>query len=164
MVANPKPATTEPVIGPPSLRRGTMTSANLDASRQFYEEFLGLECARIAPNRMLIRMPRRGGGDPATEDHGVIDVFQVSTIEHKQNVLNHWGVDVPTRADVDRIHDAAEKNKDKYALGRIMKVREQHGVYAFYMQDRDSNWWEIQQRDPGASYAPLIEAGDIKLA
>jgi catechol 2,3-dioxygenase-like lactoylglutathione lyase family enzyme len=148
-----------PVLQPRCLCRGTMVTVDLTAARRFYEEFLGLQCRPIEPGRMLIRArPGRAGQRP--EDHGVIEVRQVQTIERRQNVLNHWGVDVAARADVDRIHAEAVKHKDRYGLRRIMSVRLQHGVYGFYLEDRDSNWWEIQQRDPDSTYAPIFEAGD----
>ena len=40
-----------------------------------------------------------------------------------------------------------------------MNITDQHGVYSFYLQDMDLNWWEVQ-------YAPnqhddCFNAGDI---
>ena len=148
------------IIKARAIFRGTMVTTDLVAARCFYEEFLGLECVRIAADRMLIRMPAPAGGPPRkTGEYCLIDVRQVASITHPQNVLNHWGIDVPTRADVDRIHAAAVKHKEKYGLRKIMNVRMQHGVYAFYFADRDYNWWEIEERGEG-TWAAIFEPGD----
>ena len=52
---------------------GTMVSSDLARARRFYEDFLGFECVRHAPGRMLLRdshsadLMRRGerGGLPS---------------------------------------------------------------------------------------------------
>lgn len=151
----------QPLVNAVTINRGSMASTDLTAARPFYEEFLGLECVRTAADRMFVRIPANGGGkERRTGDYCLIEVHQTNEIQYPQNVLNHWGIDVPTREDVDRIHAAAHKYKDKYGLRRIMKVRMQHGVYGFYFEDRDFNWWEIEQRDAGRTHAPLFMAGD----
>jgi len=131
-----------------------MVSADLVAARIFYEEFLGLDCTSIAPDQLRLRLRA------PTVEGCVIEVHQVGTIDRPQNLLNHWGIDVSSRADVDRIHAAASQHKERYGLRRVMTPRMQHGVYGFYLQDRDSNWWEIEYTDPARTHASLIAAGD----
>src|SRR6185503_13321390 len=36
------------------------------------------------------------------------------------------------------------KYKEKYNIRQVLPVVMQHGVYSFYMEDLDHNWWEIQ--------------------
>jgi hypothetical protein len=36
----------------------------------------------------------------------------------------------------------------------------QHGAYSFYLEDRDSNWWEIQYVEEG-SHDKMFERGDV---
>jgi hypothetical protein len=38
-------------------------------------------------------------------------------------------------------------------------VVDQHGVYSFYMEDLDHNWWEIQHY-PGFANQDLFDFGD----
>ena len=59
------------------------------------------------------------------------------------NLLNHWGVDVGSK-EVDAAHANALKHKEKYKIRQVLPVVMQHGVYSFYMEDLDHNWWEIQ--------------------
>jgi len=147
----------------PSVAVGTMVSLDLDASRKFYEEFLGLECVRYAPGRMLIR-------DKACKDameNGertalIIDVQEVEAVEHPQNVMNHWGLTVDSEAEVDRIYAAANEMKDVYGL-RMKRITNMHGAYGFYMMDRDTNWWEIEFRSHGRTNEMVFEDGDAEL-
>ena len=75
------------------------------------------------------------------------------------NVFNHWGLDVLTRAEVDRCWQAAHAMKDRYGILQIMPVVDQHGVYSFYMEDLDHNWWEIQSYD-GFQHDDMYDFGD----
>jgi predicted lactoylglutathione lyase len=76
-----------------------------------------------------------------------------------QHVLTHWGLNVATRAEVDRAHAEAHRLKDEYGIQRINKVLERHGAYGFYFQDLDNNWWEIQH-EPRA-IDDFFDRGDI---
>ncbi|HKU98281.1 MAG TPA: VOC family protein [Vineibacter sp.] len=142
------------ILRPRTLHHGTMVSADLAAARVFYEEFLGLACTAIASDQLILRLPEPTAGGC------VIEVHHVGSIDRPQNLLNHWGIDVPSRSDVDRICAAAGQHKERYGLRRVMTPRMQHGVYGFYLQDRDSNWWEIEYTDPARTHVSLIEAGD----
>src|SRR5918994_475250 len=75
------------------------------------------------------------------------------------NLLNHWGVDVGSKDDVDAAHANALKHKDKYKIRQVLPVVMQHGVYSFYMEDLDHNWWEIQYY-PGLQNEDLFDFGD----
>jgi hypothetical protein len=35
-----------------------------------------------------------------------------------------------------------------------------HGVYSFYMEDLDHNWWEIQYYENGFQHDDLFDYGD----
>jgi hypothetical protein len=43
-----------------------------------------------------------------------------------------------------RIHQEALRLKDDDELQHIDPPRPLHGAYSFFLQDRDTNWWEIQ--------------------
>jgi catechol 2,3-dioxygenase-like lactoylglutathione lyase family enzyme len=122
------------VVNPMLLSHGTLMCRNLADSRRFYEEFLGLEVVRHARPAMMLRL--RSG----------MYVVCVCRREHlpEQHVLTHWGVNVASREEVERAHAEAHRLKDKYGIRKITKLKEQHGAYAFFLQDLDYNWWEIQ--------------------
>ena len=131
------------------ISHGTLGSTDLERSRKFYEEFLGLECVRHAKPAMVVRC--------GLKFH--IVAVEVGAAVHPQNVLNHWGMDVGSKEEVDKAHANALKYKDKYKIRQVLPVVMQHGVYSFYMEDLDHNWWEIQHY-PGFQNEDLFDFGD----
>jgi catechol 2,3-dioxygenase-like lactoylglutathione lyase family enzyme len=136
------------VVQPTLLSHGTLMCGDLAATRRFYEEFLGLEVVRHAREAMMLRL-KTG-----------MYVVCVCRNEHlpDQHVLTHWGVNVATREEVERAHADAHRLKDEYGIRKITKVKDQHGAYGFYVQDRDNNWWEIQYE--GRTIDAFFGAGD----
>lgn len=147
----------------PTIAVGTMVSLDLDESRKFYEEFLGLECVRYAPDRMLIRdFASKEEMEQGGHDFMAIDVRQVDKIEHPQNMLNHWGFSVETTEEVDRIHAEAKAQQDRYGL-KVRPITGIHNAYGFYMKDRDSNWWEVECRIHGLTNETIFDQGDKEM-
>lgn len=145
-----EPPARHSVLKPLCLSHGTLECFNLTASRRFYEEFLGLECARHAKPAMSIRLGMR---------------FHVVCVEvgdqiHPCNVLNHWGLDVASRAEVDRAHALALQFKDTYGIRQVLPIQDMHGVYSFYFEDLDHNWWEIQYYENGFVHDDYFDFGD----
>jgi catechol 2,3-dioxygenase-like lactoylglutathione lyase family enzyme len=141
--------TEQSIVKPYVMSHGTMECYSLKESRRFYEEFLGLECVRHAKPAIVVRC--------GLKFH--IVAVEVGAAVHPVNVLNHWGVDVATKEEVDKAHEAALKYKDKYNIRQVLPVVMQHGVYSFYMEDLDHNWWEIQHY-PGFQNEDLFDFGD----
>ena len=115
---------------------GTMEVRDLAASRRFYEEFLGLNCVRHHPFAMMVR---KG-------EYFTVVAVQVGDKIHALHVLNHWGVDVPSRAEVDRAHALAHEVKERYGIKTIMPVTDQHGAYSLYSL---RSWRRHRRRHPG---------------
>ena len=128
-IADPK--NEKSIIKPYVLSHGTMECYSLKESRKFYEEFLGLECVRHAKPAMVVRC--------GLKFH--IVAVEVGSAVHPCNVLNHWGMDVGSKQAVDEAHANALKYKDKYKIRQVLPVVDQHGVYSFYLEDLDHNWW-----------------------
>ena len=137
-------------IKPYCLGHGTLECFSLAASRKFYEEFLGLECVRHAKPAMAVRLGMR---------------FHIVCVEvgdqiHPCNVLNHWGLDVTSKEEVDQAHALALAQKEKYGIKQVLEVQDMHGVYSFYMEDLDHNWWEIQCYEGGFTHDDYFDFGD----
>jgi len=131
------------------LSHGTLECYDLKATRRFYEEFLGLQCVRHAKPAMAIRC--------GMKFH--IVCVEVGDAVHPCSVLNHWGIDVASAEEVDRIWQAAHDMKDTYKIRQVLDKVKQHGVYSFYMEDLDHNWWEIQHYD-GIQHEDMFDFGD----
>lgn len=144
-----EPANKDSVVKPYVLSHGTLEVFSLKESRKFYEEFLGMECVRHAKPSMLFRC--------GLKFHVVC--VEVGDSVHPQNVLNHWGIDVLSEEEVNRVHQEALKLKDKYKIRQIMEPKHMHGVYSFYLEDLDHNWWEVQS-SPSFVHDDVYDFGD----
>ena len=138
------------IVKPYCLSHGTLECTDLVATRRFYEEFLGLECVRHARPAMAFRLGMR---------FHVVCV-EVGSQVHPTHLLNHWGLDVGTKQAVDDAHAAALAHRDRYGIRQVMPVDNMHGVYSFYMEDLDHNWWEIQYYENGFQHDDFFDFGD----
>lgn len=143
--------TEKPLIPITMISHGTLASIDMQQSRRFYEEVLGFEVIQLSPVSMLVR---RGS------DHTYVIV---ETGEPgRMGVLDHNGMEVASREAVEEAHRTLHEIKDEYGIRRINKLQEQHGVYSFYFQDLDGNWWEITHTHPrGYGWAHEDPARDI---
>ncbi len=139
------------IVQPYCMSHGTLECAELKASRRFYEEFLGLQCVKHAITALSVRLGMR---------FHIVCVQVGAEQIHPCHVLNHWGLDVESRAAVDEAHDNALRFRGQYGIRKVMDVKDMHGVYSFYMEDLDHNWWEIQHYDNGFQHDDNFDFGD----
>jgi catechol-2,3-dioxygenase len=133
------------------LSHGTLESRDLEKARKFYEECLGIETIRTSPRSLMIRL----GG------HNTIAVVE-NPRKGDMPLLNHNGLDVPTRAEVDQCHDVLEQGQEKWGIQKITKPADQHGTYSFYFSDLDGNWWEILANPPGGYSWMFSQQSDLQ--
>jgi catechol-2,3-dioxygenase len=126
-------STKKPLLRTRFLSHGTLEVRNLAASRRFYEEVLGLEVVQQAPMALFIRL---GGNHvyACVETHGD---------RPDMPLLYHNGLDLGSKEEVDEAHAKLLAVSEEYGIRQITKPVNQHGTYAFYLQDLDGNWWEI---------------------
>lgn len=116
----------------------TLECRDLDATRQFYSEFLGID---VQPGAGRWLTSRGNGGVN-------LIVAEVGDAVVEQGVMNHHGVTIwREKPDIDALRQAAEQHQGAHGIKKIMPATYQHGSYSFYMQDRDTNWWEIEVWD-----------------
>jgi catechol 2,3-dioxygenase-like lactoylglutathione lyase family enzyme len=144
-----EPKNQNSIVKPYALTHGTCECYNLQETRRFYEEFLGLECVRHAPPGMVMRCGLK---------------FHIVCIEVGDEVRpctmsNHWGLDVRTKDEVDEAYQKLIGLKDHYKVKQILEPNMQHGVYSFYFEDLNHNWWEIEHYD-GIIHDDFFEFGD----
>jgi len=131
------PRNANAVVKPFLLSHGTLEVHSLKESRRFYEEFLGLECVRHGKISMLIRCGMKWH----------IVAVEVRNNVHPTHLMNHWGIEVRSREEVDQAWNDAHRLKEKYGIRKIHKPGDTRGIYAFYFQDLDHNWWEISHAE-----------------
>ena len=130
------------------LSHGTLESRDLDESRKFYTDFLGLEVIRTSPISLLIRL---GGNNT------------IAVVENKKKpempLLNHNGLDLETQDEVNAAHEVVTANGEEWGVHKITRPALQHGTYSFFFWDLDGNCWEILT-NPKDGYRWLFERGD----
>jgi catechol 2,3-dioxygenase-like lactoylglutathione lyase family enzyme len=146
----------EPLNKPVMLSHGTITCRNLAASRRFYEEFLGLETVQHTERGILLR---KGC-------YLAIVCLEVGDHVKPVDRQHHWGLDLASRAEVDRALALAHELKDKYGIHQISRITDHHGGYSFYFRDLDANYWEFQYVGGGQTtgegrYDNFFARGDV---
>jgi predicted lactoylglutathione lyase len=144
------PAKSKPALKLNFLSHGTLDSRDLAFSRKFYEEFLGLEVAQTSPISLMIRL----GGDH------VIAVVLSKKVE-VMDLLNHNGLDVETKEEVDEAHRITTEQAEQWKLTKITRPALQHGTYSFFFWDADDNCWEILT-NPEGGYRWIFNQGDLE--
>jgi catechol 2,3-dioxygenase-like lactoylglutathione lyase family enzyme len=145
----------------PKMLAGTMVSTDLDRARVFYEQAFGFECVQHAEDRLLIRdRYAKAAMNHGSDDFFVIDVKQVAEILTPHHMCNHWGFDVDSISEVDRINAVFKERQEEFGLTKIMPITRAHGAYGFYSIDRDQNWWEVQFPEHGYDNAGMFCRGD----
>src|SRR6202008_4366647 len=102
------------------LSHGTLESRDLEKTRRFYEDCLGLDTIRTSPRSLMIRL----GGENT-----------IAVVENPRKeamaLLNHNGLDVASREEVEQCHRILEEGKARWGLKKITKPADQHGTYSF---------------------------------
>jgi len=148
-------------VKPTMLISGTFVTKDLARTRRMCEGLLGLECVEPEKGVLLIREQGHKPGEKlAGQPYWVLEAHQVDTVEVPQEMLDHWGVSVPSQAAVDAAYEKVNAQQKEFGLGRVQKPRFRHGSYAFYFVDADSNWWEVEYRTPELVYTSLRQKGD----
>lgn len=132
------------------ISHGTLGSRDLEATRKFYEEFLGLEVVRTSPISMMVRL----GGNHV---YAVVKSDKAPAMQR----INHNGVDVETEADVDESWRLCHEQAEKWGITHITKPASVHGTYSFHFVDLDGNDWEILS-NPDGGYTWIFEQGDLE--
>ena len=130
------------------LSHGTLGSRDLERTRKFYTEFLGLEVVQTSKISLLIRLG---------SDHSYAVVLRKKLGEMPR--INHNGLDVEDDAEVDRSYQIVLASQEEWGLHKITKPVIQHGTYSFHFWDMDDNCWEILS-NPTGGYSWLFERGN----
>jgi predicted lactoylglutathione lyase len=135
----------KPALKTKFISHATIEAADLNASKEFFQEFLGFEVIWMSPHALCLRL----GGKNA--------IVCVRTANRAAMTLaNHNGVDVATRTDVDEAYERCKAEAERWGLHKITPPKDQHGNYSFYFWDRDNNCWEILHNPPGG-YSDLFD-------
>jgi catechol 2,3-dioxygenase-like lactoylglutathione lyase family enzyme len=116
----------------------TLECSDLQATKRFYRDVLGLRAIQHEPHAMLV----------IGENGHFAAVLQVRKLS-SQPRSNHHARPVSTARDVDAAHDRIADIASEHAVRTIEPPRRETigGVesYGFALEDRDGNWWRISE-------------------
>ena len=143
-------AAVEPKLSLKFLSHGKLECDDIEASRRFYTELLGLEAVRTSPTTGMLRL------------NSVMTIAVVQTkSKNRAGLFSHFGLDVDTTDEVDAARKIVIANKEEYGIKKITESKIDHGTYAFYFEDRDGNWWEILTNPEGGYSHVFSHGGDL---
>lgn len=137
------------VVVPYTMSHGTLALRDMAMTRRFYEDFLGMSCVQHGSTSMAVRC--------GVKFH--IVCLQLGEHAPPAGLHNHWGLDVESPEAVDEAYRQALAAQKEYRIKSITKPLKQHGAYSFYIEDLDSNYWEIQYY-PGFQHDDMFDFGD----
>ncbi len=141
---------TKPAINSRFISHGTLGSYDLDRSRKFYEDFLGLEVVQTSKISLMIRL----GGNHV---YAVVKTAKKPVMDR----LFHNGIDVDTPEEVDEAYRTVLDSAEEWGLHDWDEPKEQHGTYSFKFWDMDENCWEILS-NPANGYTWIFDQGDLE--
>src|SRR5208282_286343 len=97
-------STREPLLKTLRLGHGTLECVDLNKTRRFYEEVLGLEVLQPSPVSLMVRQ----------DTNHVYAVVETGRVNKEMNMLNHNGLDVASPEAVDEAYELLQKVKEEY--------------------------------------------------
>ena len=132
-----KPLTSERFPGrgylPQAFTHGTLQCDNIERSRRFYVEVLGLEIAAGFNTAQYIKHP---------SSPWYIVVLQRSPRQYLAPV-NRFTLQLGSPNEVEQAHREFAANGNSLGIGKLGKVETTNGTVNFIFSDMDKNWWEL---------------------
>ena len=126
------------LIAPHQISHGTIECNDMEATRRFLTEFLGLDVVRALREAQYIS---KGG------PWSVVCV-QVGKTLKPQSFDNRFELSVASRDEVDEAYRKAVQLQAEYGIREIRAPLQEDGMYSFALQDLNGGWWEISDFTP----------------
>lgn len=145
-----------PVCRDPHFSHGTVHIVELSPTKRFYHQFMGIP---------FVRHAERTGSVTALGDAYVVNVGERGKVMVPESIDYRWILDVQSEAEVERAHGLAERHKDDYGIMEVGELQQDGAVRFFYLQDLNTNWWQIQfdsdEPDPAKRHDAIFAKGDL---
>lgn len=122
---------------PQALTHGTITCLNLEASRRFYTEVLGLDV--VSPSRSVKPHYIK---HPSTPWY-VVSLEKVAEERKLLTPLQRYTLTVESGSDVSAAHRWLKESSASLGVTELGELEEHGGAVAFMLSDPDRNWWEV---------------------
>jgi catechol 2,3-dioxygenase-like lactoylglutathione lyase family enzyme len=122
---------------PQALTHGTITCLNLDRSRQFYREVLGLDV--VSPSRSVKPSYIK---HPSTPWY-VVSLERSPEMRVPLTPLQRFTVAVESRAALVEAHRLLKDRREELGVIELQEIQENGELVSLLLSDPDGNWWEI---------------------
>lgn len=130
------------VIKPTGLTHGHYECRSLKETLPVLSDLLGLEVVAERDRQMIMKHPNTDW---------LLVVHEAGPAAKDKPLMNHYGVRVQNRDDVDNAWEHLKRHKAKYRLGKITKPQGAHYAHSFYFKEPGGNYLEIESYDPEAA-------------
>jgi predicted lactoylglutathione lyase len=120
-----------------------LESRQLAGSVRFYRDFLGLDVTEAAPHYCLVR-----------DERGWVRVIAVEVGDAlvPQKVANHHGVTLDGGPElIEALRHKVVACAAEFGIAKVLPATRQHGSFSFYLQDADTNCWELEIWENGVN-------------
>ena len=118
---------------PQAFTHGTLQCDNVERSRRFYVEVLGLEIAAGFNTAQYIKHPA---------SPWYIVVLQRHPRQYLAPV-NRFTLQIGSAAEVEQAHREFETKQNELGITEVGKLESNNGKASFIFSDLDKNWWEL---------------------
>ena len=118
---------------PQAFTHGTLQCDDVERSRRFYVEVLGLEIAAGFNTAQYIKHPA---------NPWYIVVLQRSPRQYLASV-NRFTLQIGSAAEVDQAYQEFKTNRSQLGITEVGTLESNNGKASFIFSDLDKNWWEL---------------------
>jgi catechol 2,3-dioxygenase-like lactoylglutathione lyase family enzyme len=122
---------------PQALTHGTITCLNLDSSRQFYREVLGLDVVSPSPSIKPSYIKH-----PSTPWY-VVSLQRPPELRVPLTRLQRYTLQVESPAALVDAHRWLKERGEQLGVTELEEIKETGESVSFLLTDPDQNWWEI---------------------
>lgn len=142
----------KPAIELPFLSHGHATLKDVEASVNFYRDFLGLEVVKTSPRTLVARLGNNTAIVGVTLGEKGLEKAHRPWLE-----FAHFGLDLPSGDQVRDAHELSLDNKSKFNIGNIGALTENDEGVSFMICDQDGNYWQIME-NPDGGYSRYFDS------
>jgi len=125
------------------LSHGTLESADLHATRRFYEEVLGLNVRQLTPVSIHIDLG----------DGYLYAAVHAPGAKGEMPVCYRNALLFGSRGEIDEARQKLRAVADEYGIREIGEPAEADGRYGFLLRDLDGNVWELAYDERGGYHS-----------
>jgi catechol 2,3-dioxygenase-like lactoylglutathione lyase family enzyme len=142
---------TTPAVRSASLSHGTLESADLQATRRFYEEVLGLNVRQLTPLSIHVDL---GDGYMYAVVHAPNMKKQMPTCFRNTLLFG-------TESDIEAAHRAVTAIQAEYGIRQLTEPHRDGARYLFWLRDLDGNLWELAHDMRGGYHNLFPRSHDV---